>query len=144
MRIAYHPSGSSLSAAQLAAWVAAALADIEASPGVIIHVSAPRLPYYFGSQILADDRMTLGGRQYSRINATLRRAALEFQPVRTTAASAWSAWYDATVGGRVPWIWEEPETLELIAVTCALDTDIRRSHRRHWQPSALTLTEWSA
>lgn len=108
MRIAYHPSGSSLSTFALNAWIAAALADITASPGVVVNVQRPNYPYPFKPNTNADDRMTRGGRGFSRIQYTARAGSWKFSSVPNAQIAIWDAWYAATQGFRVPFVVELP------------------------------------
>ena len=142
MRIAYHPGGAQLSAYELAQWISAALADINAAPGVVIRVNAPKNPYFFGQEIQADDRETQGGARYSRLRSIRRRASLEFQLCRPEIDALWRGWHLATLGGRIPFVWEEPLTGELIAVTSAVSTVTRMETYRRYQPASLELIEW--
>ncbi len=143
MRIAYHPDGATLSAYALSQWIAAALTDIAAAPGVVISVSDPKHPYFFGAEIQSDDRETQGGARFSRVRTVRRRAALEFNLVRENEDALWRAWHLATLGGRTPFIWEEPLTGELITVQSALSTVSRRETYRRYQPASLELVEWA-
>lgn len=142
MRIAYHPDGATLSAYALAQWIAAARADLHAAPSIVIAVSDPKHPYFFGPEILADDRETQGGARYSRLRSRRRRAALQFNTVLEDEEALWQGWQLATNGGRIPFLWEEALTGELLAVTCALSTGSRLDLYRRYQPAELELIEW--
>lgn len=142
MRIAYHPDGASLSAYQLAQWIAAARSNLAAAPGVVITVNDPKHPYFFGPEIQSDDRETQGGARFSRVRTVLRRASMEFNLCKPEIEQRWRAWHLATLGGRIPFIWEEPLTGELIAVQSALSTVSRRETYRRYQPASLELIEW--
>ena len=143
MRIAYHPDGATLSAYDLSQWIASALSDISAAPGVVIAVNHPKHPYFFGPEIQSDDRETQGGVRFSRVRAIRRRASLEFNLCKPEIDALWRAWHLATLGGRIPFIWEEPLTGELITVQSALSTVSRRETYRRYQPASLELVEWA-
>lgn len=142
MRIAYHPNGATLSAYALAQWVSAALADMDAPGGVVIRVNDPKHPYFFGPEIVADDRETQGGARFSRLRSIRRRASLEFQLCKPEIEARWRDWHLATHGGRIAFVWEEPLTGERIAVQSALSTVSRRETYRRYQPASLELIEW--
>lgn len=143
MRIAYHPTGAAVTAYALAQWLDAARLDIAAAPGTVATLADPKHPYAFGSEILADDRETQGGKRYSRIRAVRRRATLEFPSISMADDAAWQAWHLATQGGRVPFVWEEPTTRELIAVTCTVTGLVSRIEQyQRSQPVSLELVEW--
>ena len=143
MRIAYHPDGATLSAYDLSQWIASALSDISAAPGVVIAVNHPKHQYFFGPEIQSDDRETQGGVRFSRVRAIRRRASLEFNLCKPEIDALWRAWHLATLGGRIPFIWEEPLTGELITVQSALSTVSRRETYRRYQPASLELVEWA-
>ena len=142
MRIAYNPNGATLSAYALRQWLTAAKSDIAAAPGVLIRVNDPRHPYFFGREVLADDRQTQGGIQHSRILTVRRRATLDFNLCKADIDALWQGWHTATFGGRIPFVWEEPLTGELIAVTSNVNTVTRRETYRRYQPATLELIEW--
>lgn len=144
MRIAYHPTGDALTRYALSQWIYAAKADIAAAPGLVIRVSDPKHPYARGREVLADDRETLGGQQYSRIRGLRRRLNLEFNLCKEDEEARWQAWHEATLGGRVAFVIEEPLTRELIAVTARVSGLVtRRETYRRYQPATLELIEWS-
>ena len=142
MRIAYHPNGATLSAYALAQWVSAALADMDAPGGVVIRVNDPKHPYFFGPEIVADDRETQGGARFSRLRSIRRRASMEFNLCKPEIEALWRGWHLATHGGRIAFVWEEPLTGERIAVQSALSTVSRRETYRRYQPASLELIEW--
>ncbi len=109
----------------------------------MISVSDPKHPYFFGAEIQSDDRETQGGASFSRVRTVRRPAAREFNLARENEDALWRAWHLATLGGRTPFIWEEPLTGELITVQSALSTVSRRETYRRYQPASLELVEWA-
>lgn len=144
MRLAYHTTGSALSKAALDTWLAASIAAIGsvAAPGALIALADPKHPYAFGTEILSDDRATLGGAQYSKVHASVRRGVLQFQSIAEADLAAWTAWHAATLGGRVPFVVELPFSVGAVAVTARVDRIAESSGYRRWQPVTLAIAEY--
>lgn len=144
MRVAYHSTGSALSKAALDAWLAASIAALGSvsAPGALIVLADPKHPYCFGTEILADDRTTLGGAQYSKVHASARRGTLQFQTIPESDLAAWVAWHAATLGGRVPFVIDLPHSVGPVAVTARLDRVAELISYKRWQPATLAIAEY--
>jgi hypothetical protein len=142
MRICYHPTGDTLTRAQINAWIAAALAGIDTvSPGVLITVQNPEFPYAVEQSTVADDRVTLGGIGYSRIRYRAKGGVLKFAYVNDTeVTSLWRPWYAATDGGRVPFVIDLPLAEGLLAVRAPGPFPLQREKPAFWS-GGLTLAE---
>lgn len=108
MRVLYRPDGDTLTRAQLRAWVALTLADFEGAAGVMIEITDPQYPYAFERSAVADDRRTQGGVHYARIRYQGRSGSWVFGLVPEVEMPDWRAWYDATMGLRLPFVAEAP------------------------------------
>ena len=143
MRIAYHPNGSSMTTYQLRQWVNSAKSNPSAPPSILITVSHPTYPYDFGLSVMADDRKTVGGDDYSRILSARRRGQMTFGISDATENELWKAWHSATLGGRVPYLLEEPLTNEWIAVTSAVSgAASTKEYFAFFRPKSLEINEW--
>ena len=144
MRLAYHSTGSALSQAALDTWLAASIAALGSvvAPGALIALPDPKRPYAFGTEILSDDRATLGGTQYSKVQASVRRGVLQFQSIAEADLATWTAWHAATLGGRVPFIVELPHSVGAVAVTARIDRVAELTDYKRWQPVTLAVTEY--
>lgn len=144
MRVAYHTTGSTLSKAALDTWLAASILALGAvtSPGALITLADPKHPYAFGTDILADDRATMGGAQYSKVHASVRRGVLQFQSIPESDLSTWTAWHAATLGGRVPFIVELPHSVGAVAVTTRIDRVAELTGYKRWQPITMAIAEY--
>lgn len=112
MQIAYHPTGSSLTSTLLDAWIASTLSGWPAvGAGTLISVKGPSYPVHVEDSVNSEDKMSLGGRQFSKVRYTGRIARLEFRSVLEADAAKWRLFYSATQGFRLPFILEEPLTL---------------------------------
>jgi len=118
MRIAYHKTGSSLTPAALDAWIAAKIAAWPTidSAGLLISVGDPKHPFRWESDTVADDRITLGGKSFSKIRYTARNVEIEFPPLSENEAATWRTFYAATKGFRLPFIVEHPILRTVIAL----------------------------
>ena len=147
MRIAYHSTGASLTAAALQTWLTATIAALGSvgSPGVLITVSDPKRPYVWSdAEILADDRQALGGKPWARLLGQTRGGLLEFNTVSATEEALWAAWHLATYGGRVPFVVELPHDGEVVAVSGSVTRVSRLVGFRRHEVAALELVEWQA
>lgn len=144
MRIAYHTTGSALTKYALDAWLAASIAAIGSvsAPGALVIISDPKHPYCWGTEIIADDRTTLGGAQYSKVNASVRRGILQFQTIPEADLATWTAWHLATLGGRVPFVIELPHNVGAVAVTARIPRVAELTAYKRWQPTTLELMEY--
>ena len=144
MRIAYHPAGATLTAVALRAWITSAKAAIAAppSPGVALKLTDPRRPYWFGTEVLSDDRSSVGGVDYSRVQASVRTGALTFNAVSASEYATISAWHIATKGGRIPFVLELPDTKEIIAVTTRILRCGELTGYKRWTPAPWGIKEW--
>jgi hypothetical protein len=116
MRVAYHPTGSALSAYALDAWITASTAAWPTvTGGTLVVLTSPQRPFRIEKDTLADDRVTIGGRQHSKVNFSKRVARLEFT-ITATQVALWRTFYDATQGFRLPFIVEHPQTKVLITM----------------------------
>lgn len=131
MRIAYHPAGADLSATQLSAWLAAAVAGIGAppAPGVAATLANPDYPAAFETGAVADDRVTLGGVTHSRILYTGRAGVLAFTNVPHGEIAVWRAWYAATQGFRLPSAIELDAAYAIVAPAGAFPLQLVRQER---------------
>lgn len=143
MRLAYHPNGVNLTSYALNAWLQQAKIDILSVPNAVLaDVGAPAHPYKFGGVVLSDDRETQTGLQYSRIKSVRRMASIEFPVCSIERKDVWDAWYVATLGGRVQFMFEEPNTLEwLIVKAKSADTPSLTDYQLY-KPATLELIEW--
>lgn len=144
MRVAYHTTGSALTKAALDTWLAASIAALGSvtTPGALIALADPKHPYSFSAEILADDRATLGGAQYSKVHASVRRGVLQFQSIADADLAAWTAWHAATLGGRVPFVIELPHSVGAVAVTARIARVAESAGYRRWQPVTLAIAEY--
>lgn len=109
LRIAYHTAGINLNRYRLLAWckeVAAAGLDSVASPGAVVTLTPPSLPWAFEPSVNADDRRSEGGLLFSRVLYTAREGEWAFDNVPEPEVAAWRAWYVATKGWRLPFVLE--------------------------------------
>lgn len=145
MRAAYHTTGAALSRYALDVWLAASIAALGSvsSPGALITLPDPKRPYAFGTEILADDRTTLGGVEYSKVHASVRRGRLEFQTIAEADLATWTAWHAATLGGRVPFVLELPHSVGAVAVTARVERVAELVGYKRWQPATLAITEYA-
>ena len=110
LNIVFHPSGERLSRTRLMAWcadiVAAGIAGLDNLPdsAVCLALTPPSLPWSFERHTQADDRMTLGGEMFSRLRFTARRGEWRFADIHEPEVEQWRTWYDATLGGRLPFV----------------------------------------
>jgi hypothetical protein len=143
MRLAYHSTGSALSAYALDVWLAATKAAIGSvvSPGVLLNVSDPAAPWAFENETSAEDRATLGGVGWSKINHTRRVGDWSFPNMGATEAGYWRAWYSATQGGRVPFVVEMPLSGGSIAVRCPTGVILRLTSPGRWRLGGLRVEE---
>lgn len=142
MRLAYHPNAATMTAYALNAWAAQSAVDVFSGGGVVVTVSNPKHPYRFGVEVVADDRETQGGNLYSRVRSVRRRGTLEFPVCTSDENNVWVAWYLATLGGRVQFMIEEPETLSWVLVKCKEVGMPVRTEYQMYQPPVLELIEW--
>lgn len=143
MRLAYHSAGTTLTAYALDVWLAAAKAAIGSvsSPGVLLALPDPKHPYAWATDVIADDRNTLAGLPWSRVQGTLRRGRLEFQTIPQASLAAWEAWHTATLGGRIPFVVELPHNAEAVAVTARIPRVAELTAYRRWQPASIEIVE---
>ena len=144
MRLAYHPTGASLSAYALGVWLAAAKANIGAvaAPGVLVTLADPLYPFSFESAVLSDDRKTQAGVPYSRITGAVRRGTLDHARATNDEATAIRAWHAATLGGRIPFVVELPPSAEAVIVKTTVVHPLSRINWCLWKPTAWELTEY--
>jgi hypothetical protein len=145
MRIAYHSTGASLTDYALGIWLTAAKSAIGlvTSPGVLVTLADPTHPHRFESAVLADDRITQGGAQFSRILGTVRRGEFEFPTIADGDAAAWRSWHAATYGGRIPFVVELPLTKEVVIVKAQVEQSLQQTSFKRWQPTPWLLTEYA-
>lgn len=131
MKIAYHPDAASLTPAALAAWLIAAIADIDAppAPGIAATITRPNYPAAFETGVVADDRATQGGVGYSRILYRGRTGTLDFTNVPHGEIPAWRAWYAATLGFRLPSVIELDAAYAIVAPSGAFPLQLVRQER---------------
>lgn len=118
MRIAYHPTGSSLTLYAINLWVTTSIANWPTvGAGTLITVSNPQYPFRLDTDVVGDDRTTRGGVNYSKILYTRKNATIDFDLFSPAELTAWRTFYTATKGFRLPFIVEHPLTLELVAMS---------------------------
>ncbi|GBG03896.1 hypothetical protein AZSI13_32230 [Azospira sp. I13] len=117
LRFAYHLNGKGLSHAALRRWcrgvVDAGLAGVVA-PGDVVELTTPSLPWAFEQSVVADDRVSEGGKSFSRIKYTGREGVWTFANVQEAEVPAWRSWYLATAGGRLPFVLEFRDVLHVV------------------------------
>lgn len=117
MRIAYHSSGSTMTAAALKAWITSTLSNWPTvGAGTLITVKSPTYPMRIESDVISDVQATKGGKQFAKIRYTGKFATFEFRNVTETDIAIWRAFYNATKGFTLPFIVEVPISLVLVAM----------------------------
>ena len=142
MRIVYHPTGSALKSSQLRALLDAALLNMStpALPLVALDMGLPDYPYQIEPLFLSDDRRTLGGTSYSRINAILVSGTLNFSNIHSSEVAGWRAMYSATQGMRLPFAVELPDGRCIVATAAGERFPLALVDLETWDGS-ITITE---
>lgn len=117
MQIAYHATGSSLTAAALDDAIAAAISGWPSVGSLtLVTLRDPSFPFHFEKTTTSDDRTTMGGRQFSVVRFSGQQADMQFSGMTESEVAAWRTFYDATLGFRLPFVVEHPMTLQKYAM----------------------------
>lgn len=76
--------------------------------GTLINLTNPSFPFSFEKGIVANDRQTLTGINYSRIRYIARQGDWQWELIPSSELDSWKTWYSTTNGFRYPSVITDP------------------------------------